>query len=299
MGAASLAALLVSRPASRWYALLLAACVTLVLNPRATAIPAGSCRSRRWPGSCSWRRRSRDALAPLPRLLAEGIAVTAAATLATAPLLAHHFGTVPLAGLAGQHGGAAAGRADHVAGDGARGAGPGIPGGRTAGRGAGQAANLAAGWALEPLARALGGRRRGLRRAAGRAARRCRWARAPALLAAYAALAAAVLARRRLLARVDAEPPVARAGAASRLGRRARGRRPSSGASLAIGAAALLAPPAPPGRLTVSFLDVGQGDATLIQHPDGSVGPVRRRAARGAGGAAAAARRGARGCRCS
>jgi competence protein ComEC len=32
----------------------------------------------------------------------------------------------------------------------------------------------------------------------------------------------------------------------------------------------LLAPPAPPETLTVRFLDVGQGDATLIQHPDGT-----------------------------
>ena len=30
------------------------------------------------------------------------------------------------------------------------------------------------------------------------------------------------------------------------------------------------AAPGPPGELTVRFLDVGQGDATLVQHPDGT-----------------------------
>jgi competence protein ComEC len=35
-------------------------------------------------------------------------------------------------------------------------------------------------------------------------------------------------------------------------------------------AASGLGAPAPPGELTVRFLDVGQGDATLVQHPDGA-----------------------------
>ena len=53
------------------------------------------------------------------------------------------------------------------------------------------------------------------------------------------------------------------------------------------GLAALLAlsPPAPPEKLTVSFLDVGQGDATLIQDPSGPAvlfdgGPPEARVAR-------------------
>jgi competence protein ComEC len=37
-----------------------------------------------------------------------------------------------------------------------------------------------------------------------------------------------------------------------------------------LAAAPSLAPPRPPRLLTVRFLDVGQGDATLVQHPDGA-----------------------------
>src|SRR5207244_11329776 len=41
----------------------------------------------------------RGALAGLPRPLAEGAAITLAATVATAPLLAHHFGSFSVAGI--------------------------------------------------------------------------------------------------------------------------------------------------------------------------------------------------------
>ena len=40
--------------------------------------------------------------------------------------------------------------------------------------------------------------------------------------------------------------------------------------ALGLLTAAGLGSPSPPGDLTVRFLDIGQGDATLIQHPDGT-----------------------------
>ncbi len=100
MGAAGLAALLASRPASRWYALLLAACITLALNPRAVGDPGWQLSFAAVAGILLLAPPLRGALSGLPRLLAEGIAVTVAATLATAPLLAHHFGSISAAGLA-------------------------------------------------------------------------------------------------------------------------------------------------------------------------------------------------------
>jgi competence protein ComEC len=139
MGAAGIAAMTVSRPASRWYALLLAAVVTLALNPRASGDPGWQLsfaavagiltlgpplqRGLRWllgaakgsrlgtsspVGRVSPADRVSPAGTSLPagqlvgRLaegLVEGGAITVAATLATAPLLAHHFQSVPLAGL--------------------------------------------------------------------------------------------------------------------------------------------------------------------------------------------------------
>jgi competence protein ComEC len=97
MGAAGVIAALAGRPSSRWYALLVAAAATLALDPRASAdigwqlsfaavvgillaaAPIAAVAAGRRGG---WRRA-----------LAEGVGLTVAATLATAPLMALHFGT--------------------------------------------------------------------------------------------------------------------------------------------------------------------------------------------------------------
>src|SRR5947199_6982378 len=93
MGGAALVAGLAGRPASRLYALLLAAAVTLVLQPRAAAdvgwqlsfaaVVAIALLTRRWRDALTQRR--------VPAPLAEALALTAAATVGTTPLLALHF----------------------------------------------------------------------------------------------------------------------------------------------------------------------------------------------------------------
>jgi competence protein ComEC len=281
MGAAGLAALLLSRPASRWYALLLAACATLALNPRATGDPGWQLSFAAVVGILLLAPSISRRLTALPRLLADGIAVTAAATLSTAPLLAHHFGTVPAAGLPANLVAlplvapimwlgivrAGLGQATVLGG----------PAAVLTGAG-----NEAAAAALEPLVGALGAIAAAFAQLPGGQVALPVGSRAGVLIA-YAALAAGLLVIRRLLSRVDPEPAIAvwrripagrrRAGAAT------------AGALVALALAALLAPPRAPTALTVSFLDVGQGDATLVQHPDGSAvlfdtGPPEGRVAR-------------------
>src|SRR4051794_40545296 len=105
MGAAGLVAALAGRPGSRAYALLLAAAATIALNPRApadvgwqlsfAAVVAIALLAPRWRDRLVGRR--------VPRPLAEGFALTTAATVGTAPLLALHFDQVsvvsPIANL--------------------------------------------------------------------------------------------------------------------------------------------------------------------------------------------------------
>ena len=105
MGAAGVIAALAGRPAARWYALLLAAAVTLAINPRVTGDVGWQLSFAAVAGIALWAAPLRDAVAGSRpgrprRALAEGLAVTVAATVATAPLMAHHFGQLSVASLA-------------------------------------------------------------------------------------------------------------------------------------------------------------------------------------------------------
>jgi competence protein ComEC len=101
MGAAGLVAGLAGRPASRWYALILAAAVTLVLSPRAIADPGWQLSFAAVLGLLAGASRLTEGLSRrgCPRLPAEVTALTILATLATAPLLAYHFGELSLVSL--------------------------------------------------------------------------------------------------------------------------------------------------------------------------------------------------------
>jgi competence protein ComEC len=276
-----------ARPASRWYALLLAAAVTLALNPRVSADPGwqlsfvavagilavgrplGEALTR--AGEELMRERPSPWARALVRGLAEAIAISVAATLATAPLVSFHFGAVPVAGLI----------ANLLA----------LPAVAPAmWLGMVKAALGLGSDAFPPandLAQLLGPPTRLPLAYLESLAERC--ADLPggrlalplgsplAVCAAYGLLAAAVLAVRAVLrtsreARRSARPDFAERAAAWR-------RAPRSFrvavlvlllAVLGLATATGLGSPSPPGDLTVRFLDIGQGDATLIQHPDGT-----------------------------
>src|SRR4051812_45596879 len=99
MAAASLFAIAVSRRSSAAYSLLLAAAVTLALNPRASGDPGWQLSFAAVAGMLTLAPIIQPSLRRLPRPLAEAVGATLAATLATSPLLAHEFGAVSLAAL--------------------------------------------------------------------------------------------------------------------------------------------------------------------------------------------------------
>jgi competence protein ComEC len=309
MGLAGIAAMAASRPASRSYALLLAAVATLAWNPRAWTEPGWQLSFAAVAGilvigvplSGSLRRLGEEVLQPREslepsragpeperggpapsgtgparkpaaptrhavalagvRLFADGIAITVAATLATAPLLAHHFGSVPLGGLLanllalpavapamwlgmlkiglGQAGG---------------------PGAAVAGS-LGWVAAVPVGYLVSLAERCadLPGGRLALPRGSPLA-----------VLGGYAVLAATTLLARRAARPMSRHLPER----AARWRRLPRTHRVAIATTLALALLATAAPaldgPDPPRRLTVRFLDVGQGDSTLIQYPGGT-----------------------------
>ncbi|MEJ7893512.1 MAG: ComEC/Rec2 family competence protein [Solirubrobacteraceae bacterium] len=101
MGAAGLVAALAGRPSSRAYALGLAAAVTLTLNPSAAADAGWQLSFAAVVGLMVLARPLREHLVGrrVPAPLAEATAMTLAATVATAPLLAVHFSQVSLVSL--------------------------------------------------------------------------------------------------------------------------------------------------------------------------------------------------------
>jgi len=247
MGVAGLVAALAGRPASRWYAVLLAAAATLAVNPRASGEPgwqlsfaaviallALSPALRGWLGDRGW-----------PPPLADATAITLAATAGTAPLMALHFDAISLASLPANL--LVAPAVAPVMWLGMLAAGVGQMSVALAAPLAGLAAYPVA--YVEWVAHVSAG--------LPAASVAVRLPGPVATAAVYAALGAVVLAAASLW---------------RRLGRRPRAERRWLGLAalvvVVMGVAALgsARPPArAPGELVVSFLDVGQGDATLLQ----------------------------------
>ncbi len=238
MGAAGTVAALAGRPASRWYSLLLAAAITLALDPRAWQDVGWQLSFAAVVGIFLLVRPLMRALTRLPEPLAAGTALTIAATVATAPLMSLHFGRVSLVSLLA-----------NVA------ALPAIAPVMWIGMLAAAAAQVS----LVPatLLNALDGylprlrlEHRALeRRAARRGLERCEIGSALGARGRLRALGAAAAAL------VAPPPPRSRAPAWRCCSRPARRRSPSDEI------------PPPPSRFTATFLDVGQGDATLFQAP--------------------------------
>jgi competence protein ComEC len=294
MATAGLLAIALGRGASAVYSLLLAAVVTLMLNPRATGDPGWQLSFVAVTGMLTLGPLLQKPMRRLPRPVPEAVGATVAATLATSPLLAHEFGQVSIAALP----------ANLIAF-------PAVAPIMWIGMAEAALEQLGA-LGLDPAVHAIESLVAPvdalvLRWVAGVATRFAdpAWAQAQIKLSwlgvagAYATLAAAALSIARLMAGPSGggRGPGARAGgdwipargvvagleriggprfgaaldwirALSPVSRRAFA---APLAALALGAVAhAAAPPPAPRHLTVDFIDVGQGDATLIRDPTGA-----------------------------
>ena len=108
MGAAGILATLAARPSDRAYLTLLAAAATLLLNPRFGSDVGWQLSFAAVVGIMLWAAPLRALIAArlsgrvparVAAPLAEGAALTLAATVATAPLMAHHFERLSLAAV--------------------------------------------------------------------------------------------------------------------------------------------------------------------------------------------------------
>ena len=242
-GLASLA-WLASRPADRWYFFLLGAALLLAVNPYALLEPGFQLSFAAVAAIFVLVPRVSRTLEgyPVPRRLADVVAISAACGFATAPVLWLHFGAVPVFSVVANAiatpvvapilglGLASAGLAQV------------LPGAATA-------LAFANGWLAAYLAwcaRLVGG---------------LPFAQATSVRALVAGLVAVAF----VVVAVRLRPP-----------RRARlVGLAAMAATLAVGWKLLLAsvgaaPPAPAG-LRVTFLDVGQGDAVLVEVPEGAI----------------------------
>jgi competence protein ComEC len=269
MGAITLLATLAGRRSSRLFALALAAIATLAIDPGIGADIGWQLSFAAVLGILALARPLRRAVAGrfgsrgLPGALAEGVAVTVAATLATAPLIAFHFGQLSTVSLAANLLALPAvapamwlGMLSSIAGQV-----PGFPASLPNALAAPLLAYIAAvaSWCAGP-----------------------RWAflevslSLPGLFASYAVLAISVLLaplllRRRSLSRLRRRRSSARPQRERPPVLGPRGRRLLLVLVVAVTAFALGlvgggdTTPVPPGGLRISVLDVGQGDSILLQ----------------------------------
>ena len=248
MGLAAVVAALAGRPASRWYALLLAAALTLAFDPRAWQDVGWQLSFAAVAGIFALAGPLGEALRVLPEPVRMGAVLTVAATLATAPLMAYHFERVSLASLPANLAAL-----------------PAIPLVMWIGM---LSAAVAQVWMVPAqLLNGLNGF------CLAYVAAVARWgARLPGAVAEVTIVGAGQLAL---------VYGVLSAGLAAAWRIRATLRRRAGALSAGLLVAAVCGAvlvhgrgASPPGEFTVTFLDVGQGDATLVQSPGGSAALV-------------------------